>query len=92
MRRRDFLIHSSTALAGLVVANNSLYSQIISNREKKNMEIPMKTLVLTNMKALTAAYPQEVLGIQQAIETFIRIHNAGVHLPPFLCEYRVWLL
>lgn len=31
MRRRDFLINSSTALAGLVVANNSLYSQIISN-------------------------------------------------------------
>ena len=78
MRRRDFLINSSTALAGLVVANNTLYSQIISNNEKKNTEDPMKTLVLTNMKALTAAYPQEVLGIQQAIKTFARVHNAEV--------------
>ena len=63
MRRRDFLINSSTALAGLVVANNTLYSQIISNSEK-NTETPMKTLLLTNMRALTAAYPQEVVGIQ----------------------------
>ena len=78
MRRRDFLINSSTALAGLVVANNALYSQIISNSEKKNTETPMKTLILTNMKALTAAYPQEVLGIQQAIEAFAHVHNAEV--------------
>ena len=78
MRRRDFLITSSTALAGLVVANNSLYSQIISNGEKKNTETPMKTLILTNMKALTAAYPQEVLGIQQSIEAFAGVHNAEV--------------
>ena len=78
MRRRDFLINSSTALAGLVVANNALYSQIISNSEKKNTETPMKTLILTNMKALTASYPQEVLGIQQAIEAFAHVHNAEV--------------
>lgn len=78
MRRRDFLINGSTALAGLVVANNTLYSQIISNSEKKNTETPMKTLLLTNMRALTAAYPQEVLGIQQAIAAFARVHNAGV--------------
>ena len=78
MRRRDFLITSSTALAGLVVANNSLYSRIISNGEKKNTETPMKTLILTNMKALTAAYPQEVLGIQQSIEAFAGVHNAEV--------------
>ena len=38
----------------------------------------MKTLVLTNMRALTAAYPQEILGIQQAIGAFARVHNAGV--------------
>ena len=78
MRRRDFLINSSTALAGLFAVNNPLYSQIISNSEKKNMETPMKTLILTNMKALTETYPQEVLGIQQVVETFAHAHNAEV--------------
>ena len=78
MRRRDFLINSSTALAGLFAVNNPLYSQIISNSEKKNTETPMKILILTNMKALTETYPQEASDIQQVVETFARAHNAEV--------------
>ena len=38
----------------------------------------MKTLILTNMNALAEIYPQEALGIQQAVETFARTHNAEV--------------
>lgn len=78
MRRRDFLINSSTALAGLFAANNPLYSQLISKSGKKDTETPMKTLILTNMKAFTETYPQEVLDIQQAVEAFAGVHNAEV--------------
>ncbi len=39
----------------------------------------MKTLILTNINALTEIYPQEALDIQQAVKTFARAHNAEVH-------------
>ena len=38
----------------------------------------MKTLILVNMQVLTEAYPQEAMGIQQAVEAFARRRNAEV--------------
>ena len=38
----------------------------------------MKTLILTNMNALTAIYSQKALDIQHAVETFAQTHNAQV--------------
>lgn len=38
----------------------------------------MKTLMLVNMTALADTYPEDVLDIQKAVETFARRHNAGI--------------